>query len=422
MPRLVTGTSKNAVSSALVRDVSPAYYIEYIANSNNKLNRTSDFMNLTGITDLGDYVLQYAYDRSSVTSANFSGLTKISGHYALYKCFDNDSALTSIDFSNLVEISGNYALYNAFTNASITSIIFDSLETVSSSQYAFGYCFSNCRYLTSVNFPKLSLVSGSRTFESTFAISTSNNHLTTILLPMLEKVTGSYALSFTFRYCKATSISLPSLIVASGQNCIGGTFMDSPLLTSIHLDKLITAQIAALGSCFRNCTALVDFTLPSLKNVSQQTFENMLSSSTSLKNVYFPALTPSSFNNNTSSFYQMLRGVTGCTVHFPSNIQNTISTWTDVVNGFAGTNTAILYDLPSTNHLMGNNSIEYERNPKEDTQSALAWRVLDGGTIYNPIIDWTPYYTNELTDPTVGVTIYSDAACTTAVTTISAIA
>ena len=29
MPRLVTGTSKNAVGSALVRDVSPEHYCKY---------------------------------------------------------------------------------------------------------------------------------------------------------------------------------------------------------------------------------------------------------------------------------------------------------------------------------------------------------------------------------------------------------
>ena len=41
----------------------------------------------------------------------------------------------------------------------------------------------------------------------------------------------------------------------------------------------------------------------------------------------------------------MLYGVNGCTVHFPANVKTTIQSWGDVVNGFNGTNTTILYDL-----------------------------------------------------------------------------
>ena len=44
----------------------------------------------------------------------------------------------------------------------------------------------------------------------------------------------------------------------------------------------------------------------------------------------------------------MLRGVTGCTVHFPSNLEAVIGSWSDVTNGFGGTNTTVLFDLPAT--------------------------------------------------------------------------
>jgi hypothetical protein len=44
----------------------------------------------------------------------------------------------------------------------------------------------------------------------------------------------------------------------------------------------------------------------------------------------------------------MLSGVTGCTVHFPSNLQAVIGSWADVTAAFGGTNTTILYDLPQT--------------------------------------------------------------------------
>ena len=81
-----------------------------------------------------------------------------------------------------------------------------------------------------------------------------------------------------------------------------------------------------------------------------------------------------------------------------------------------GTNTTVLYDLPATNILTGADTKEYERNPKYDTATALAWRI--NGTMPNT----TTYYTSGLTDPTVGTTIYSDSACTIAETTVDSIA
>ena len=98
-----------------------------------------------------------------------------------------------------------------------------------------------------------------------------------------------------------------------------------------------------------------------------------------------------------------------------------MGSWSDVTAGFGGTSTTVLWDLPSTFILTGANTTQYERNPRDDTATALAWRVLDGGTDADPVIDWTSFYTSGTTDPSLGNTIYSDAACTTAVTTISSI-
>ena len=111
----------------------------------------------------------------------------------------------------------------------------------------------------------------------------------------------------------------------------------------------------------------------------------------------------------------MLDGVTGCTVHFPSNIQSVIGSWASVTSGFGGTNTTVLFDLPATVTLTGANSVDYQRNPNYDTGTALAWyNGTDGYEV--------PFYTSGTSDPTTGATIYSDSACTTAVTTISSIA
>lgn len=69
---------------------------------------------------------------------------------------------------------------------------------------------------------------------------------------------------------------------------------------------------------------------------------------TSLTSLSFPSLTSKSFGSYTSQFSYMLYGVTGCTVHFPSNLQSVIGSWSDVTSGFGGTSTTVLFDLPAT--------------------------------------------------------------------------
>ena len=44
----------------------------------------------------------------------------------------------------------------------------------------------------------------------------------------------------------------------------------------------------------------------------------------------------------------MLQSVTGCIVHFSSNLQSVIGSWADVTAGFGGTNTTVLFDLTAT--------------------------------------------------------------------------
>ena len=97
-------------------------------------------------------------------------------------------------------------------------------------------------------------------------------------------------------------------------------------------------------------------------------------------------------------------------------VQSTIGSWADVTGGFGGTNTTVLYDIVTT--ITGADSNTYTRSEKNSTATATAWTYND-----------TLYYTSGVSNHTAGVneaqvgdTIYSDSACTTAVTTISSIA
>ena len=84
---------------------------------------------------------------------------------------------------------------------------------------------------------------------------------------------------------------------------------------------------------------------PKLNNIKASNAFQYAFYGTRLTTLSFPALTSDSFTGFTNQFNNMLYGVNGCTVHFPSSIQSTIGSWSDVTNGFGGTNTTVLFDL-----------------------------------------------------------------------------
>ena len=137
-------------------------------------------------------------------------------------------------------------------------------------------------------------------------------------IPREVSSTGVYQMptqSFTFK--------LPSNATDIGENAMYYAFYGCTGLTSVDLSSLTTISgVYAMQYAFRSCTGLT--------------------------NISFPALTSTGFGSYTNQFNNMLRGVTGCTVHFPSNLQSVIGSWSDVTNGFGGTNTTVLFDLPAT--------------------------------------------------------------------------
>lgn len=347
----------------------PAYYIEKTVDANGKLINSSSAIHLNGATDVDSYVLYYA-------------------------CYQN-TVLTSVDMSSLTEVSGSNACANMLSGCSgLTTANLGSLTVISGSS-ACGSMFSGCSLLANLN------------------------------LSSLTKITGSYGCSWMFQNCsEIPSLDLSSLIAVSGNQAANGMFFNCSGITSVDISRFTTIDgNAGCQNMFQNCSGIPSIVFYSLKILdAANACYNMFNGCSRLTSVSFPALKSNMFGSSTNQFSSMLRSVTGCTVHFPSNLQSVIGSWSDVTNGFGGTNTTVLFDLPATVNLTGNNSVEYERNPKYDTQTALAWRVKDTGTTSNPIIDWTAYYTSGTSDPVAGDTIYSDASCTTALTTIDSIA
>ena len=367
-----------------VPTTAPAYYIEKTKNGNGKALNASYLMDLSTFTDVGNYVFTYAYYGNTNISGviDLSGLTTLSGQDACHNMFVLCTGITSVDLSSLTRANGQYACQNMFKSCTgITSIDLSSL-TIAGNNYVCDSMFSGCTGITSIDLSSLTTSVGTSACSNMFSGCT---HLTSVDLSGLTTVSGQSGCSNMFSGCTGitSNIDLSSLTTASGNFACSNMFSGCTGLTSVDLSSLaIASGRNACTSMFSGCTGITTLSFPSLKTVyDNQVFNNMLSS------------------------------VTGATVHFPSNM----SSYNFSVGG---TNTTVLFDLPATNTLTGVDTVTYTRNPKYDTGTALAWKVGAYGTT-----NFTPaYYTSGLTDPTVGTTIYSDAACTISVTTVDTVA
>ena len=211
--------------------------------------------------------------------------------------------------------------------------------------YVLTNAFYGCATLTSVDLSSLTTISGSSALDSAFY---GCYALTSVDLSSLTTVSGSSALNNVFRSCSAlASVDLSSLTTVSGSYAFYYAFYSCISFTSIDLSSLTTISGgSAFSYAFYGCTGLTSVSFPALTTISgSSALSNAFQSCTGLTSVSFPALTTSSFGYNTNQFNNMLRICSGVTVHFPAAIQSTIGSWSDVTNGFGGTNTTVLFDL-----------------------------------------------------------------------------
>jgi len=244
----------------------------------------------------------------------FTGVKDIVANGLKYK-WQNSSNIKSASFPNLTSITGTSCLNLTFQYSSLESISFPELTSVSAENALNNSC-SSASNLTAVSFPKLSTINGQRSFYQAFL----GTGVTSASFPELTSISGNYACSEMFSSCSSlSSISFPKLTSVSGyglQYAFRSTAVTSvtfPALSSIN-------AYYALAGAFQMCTSLTSISFPALVS-------NML---------------------GRSQFSRMLDGCTGVTVHFPSNLQSVIGSWSDVTAGFGGTNTTVLFDLPAT--------------------------------------------------------------------------
>lgn len=173
----------------------------------------------------------------------------------------------------------------------------------------------------------------------------------TFTLPSNALDLGNYALYSAFQNCSTiTIVNLNSLSSISGNYALGSAFANCNNLQVANFYNLQSISgTYPFNYAFDNCVKLTDVFLPNLSNISVPfALYHAFRFCSLLSSLEFPSLKSSSFGGYNSQFSGMLVGVTGCTVHFPSNLQSVIGSWTDVTNGFGGTNTTILFDLEAT--------------------------------------------------------------------------
>jgi len=206
-----------------------------------------------------------------------------------------------------------------------SDLVFTGVKDVVAEGLYYKFAYSKVK---SVSFPNLTTISGSNACYEMFYHSTS---LTSASFPNLTTISGNGACQEMFRDCTSlTSASFPNLTTISGSNACNGMFYISALtsvLTSVSFPNLTT--LSGNYACQR-----------------------MFYYNRALTDVYFSALTTSSFGSNLNQFSNMMQ-YTGSnvthTLHFPSNLENTISRLTGYPL-FGGTSGYVVlsFDLPAT--------------------------------------------------------------------------
>lgn len=257
------------------------------------------------ITENGTYnVADYASANVNVSGGsgayNYGNFFILSDNTIMPVYFDSIQA-SGASFSNVIMTDGltnlagsrgaSYELVSITRDISATSISFGSIQ---SARYDLATGLTG-----GIGVKHMSFKSVTNTFQAMGKFGLFNSPDNTVTAQTLESIDISNATAIDLRSALNGFVNLKEVKMDKAQN--------------VYLNKASATQ----GGTFQG---------------------------TSLETLSFPSLTSTS----TMYFTDMLTGVTGCVVHFPSNLQSVIGSSTDVASGFGGTNTTVLFDLPAT--------------------------------------------------------------------------
>lgn len=277
------------------------------------------FIVSTNLTEIPDYTFsspspyyQLLQDNTYVISADLGNLQSI-GDSGLDRVFWGCKNLTSVNLSKLTSANG---LTNAFTACtSLTSVDLSNVTSVDIGGLT--NAFYGCTSLTSIDLSNVTSI-------------------------------GTRGLTHTFAGCSNLTFVNFSSLQSIGSNSFFNAFRSCINLTSVDLSNVVSIEDDGFNEAFSGCTSLTSVDLNNLQSIGDSGLDGAFEYCTNLTSISFPALNSNSFGLYRNQFSIMLYGVTGCTVHFPSNLESVIGSWYDVTSGFGGTNTSVLFDLPAT--------------------------------------------------------------------------
>lgn len=302
----------------------------YNASSDNADGYSSVTVNVSGgggYSELPSYqvVNGSASARSGAIPANaFSSITRINDR-AFYRAYDGCIFTGTLDLSNVTYI-GEEGLLECFSGSQFTSVDLSSLTYVSIS--GLYNTFYQQVTIQSVNISSLSFV-GISGMEGAFY----NCGITSLSLHSLRDVYAN-GLYEAFYDNQIQSLDVSSL-EHIGENGLESAFSNN-LLVSVTFNSLIQIDNYGLSKAFAENIDYDDGGTTTLQSVSFPALPDDFAYDEDMDETYY------------NVFNEMLSGDDNVTVHFPSNLQAVIGDWDDVTNGFGGTNTTILFDLPST--------------------------------------------------------------------------
>lgn len=219
----ITDVTNYANANVQVPTTAPSMYIEY-ENNGGVLGRGAPHLDLTGVTEIEQFGLVRAYkNNQNIGAVDLSDLTTLN-IYCLYEAF-NGSTITSLDLSGLTTIPA----YNSGTG-----------------QYCMANMCQGCTYLTSIDLSNLTTIGAQTTGANggttgMFAFS----GLTTITFTKLTSL-GSTALPLIIQGCSGVTINFPAVTSTSFANsslnymCMGATNV------TLHFPSNVQTRVEAL--------------------------------------------------------------------------------------------------------------------------------------------------------------------------------
>ena len=337
----VYDVTDKATADVQVPSSAPEVYRPLMVDNGTITGDTSvGFMALpSNARNISNYIYAYAYaGNTNVTSVDLSGLTAITGDYACRNMFYDCPNITTVDMSN-VERVGYNSCTTMFYESGISSIDLSNLKDIM--QEGCQEMFRSCQNLTTIDLSSLKQVANYGC-QSMFA-----DCLNLISADLSGLQLHNGGLYNTFGGCTSlTNVNVSGVISCPEWGGFSSCFNGCTSLTSINLGSLVYAGEGCFSYAFGGCTNLASVNLSKLIKIYSGCFNDTFTNCTSLTTLSFDNLAYSTEDYSTS-FDNMLNGCDGVTVHFPAEWQTDMENWDSVQNGFGGTNTTVLWDLPN---------------------------------------------------------------------------